>query len=136
MNKIAIFILVTVFGLITGKTLAQETQKKSEENDRKGGFAVGGFDNARKSTDASRSIKAMEMEEKNYEIQSVPPPLPEKAAGEDVKNEDKASKQSGLKGKKSTNDGKNREDLQLRSDTTGNKAITKTRKSSGSVRRL
>jgi len=104
MKKISTLILVICIGILSGNAFGQETEKK---NERKGGIAVGGFDNTRQDKAVTRSVELPEEKaapaEKAAEVMPpepaaapVPPPQPDKQA----KDKQKAKKNSKAKGKK------------------------------------
>lgn len=106
MKKLITLVLVICIGILSGKAFGQETEKK---NERKGGIAVGGFDNTRQDKAVTRSVevpeekaipaeKAAESMPPEPAAAPVPPPpsQPDKQAQEDQK----AKKNSKAKGKK------------------------------------
>jgi len=72
MKRFITFLIVICFSLFAGKTFGQNTVEK--KNDRKGGFAVGGYDQARKAVEPTRSMEVREESEKslkNFEEQEA-----------------------------------------------------------------
>jgi hypothetical protein len=62
MKKLIILSLVIGIGCISGKVFGQETKSQgTKEQDRRGGFAVGGYDNTR--TERKRSVPMPPAEE-------------------------------------------------------------------------
>ena len=78
MKRLVILSLIIGFGCISGKVCSQETKSQgTKEQDRRGGFAVGGYDNTR--TERKRSVPmppAEEQAEKAAEAENAAVTIP------------------------------------------------------------
>lgn len=78
MKKLVILSLIIGMGCISGKLYSQETKSQgTKEQDRRGGFAVGGYDNTR--TERKRSVPmppAEERAEKAAEVENAAVTIP------------------------------------------------------------
>ncbi len=119
MKKLIILVIVFCIGAFSAHVFGQ--QENTQKNEKKGGFAVGGYDNAKKTQEVKkRSVdigEEAEVSEKAAESVAPPPPpppVPEQAAApvpdreKDRKIKDKENKgnaygkdKSGLEGKDS-----------------------------------
>jgi hypothetical protein len=63
MKKLFAFIIVISIVILTGSAFGQDATKN--KNDKKGGFAVGGYDQSRKAKEPTRSIIVKEEAEKS-----------------------------------------------------------------------
>jgi hypothetical protein len=104
MKKLATLVLVICIGILSGKAFGQETEKK---NERKGGIAVGGFDNTRQDKAVTRSVEVPEEKAVPAEKAAESMPLEQAAApaqapqpDKQAKEKQKAKKNSKAKGKK------------------------------------
>ncbi len=138
MKKLLILVLILGIGGFSGIAFGQEN--KTKEKDRKGGFAVGGYDNTRQEKDKVVTKRSVELPaddqqaEKAAEVEKAPTPGPAEAptlpAGEaKPQKEDKSNaygkNKDGLEGK---------EFGQSRSGDAKSKQKAKKEKSKGSRR--
>jgi len=83
MKKLLILVLILGIGGISGIAFGQET--KGKEKERKGGFAVGGYDNTRQEKDKAVTKRSVELPaddqpaEKAVEVEKVPAAEPAQA---------------------------------------------------------
>ncbi len=116
MKKLLTLVLILFIGIISGNAFGQENKKQEE---RKGGIAVGGFDNTRQDKAVKRSVevpeeaapaeKAAEAMPSEPAAAPVPPaeqakepkePKDNQARSQAAKDKQKSNKQSKLKSKK------------------------------------
>jgi hypothetical protein len=83
MKKLLIIVLILGIGGFSGLAFGQEA--KAKEKDRKGGFAVGGYDNTRQEKDKAVTKRSVELPdddqqaEKAMEVEKVPAAAPAQA---------------------------------------------------------
>jgi len=135
-----LFILILIFGVagFSGKSFGQQTKEK--ETEKRGGFAVGGYDNTRQQSDkpvTKRSVQLPDDElpaEKAAEAEKAPaaapsqvppPPADEAKPKKDDKGNAYGQNKEGLEGK---------EFGQARSDAAKNKQKPKKSKAKGNRR--
>lgn len=63
MKKLITLLMILCLAMFAGKTFGQDTKEK--KSDRKGGFAVGGYDQARQSKAPTRSMEVREEADKS-----------------------------------------------------------------------
>ncbi len=76
MKKIMVLVLMLGICLFSGKAFGQESKEKEKEKDRKGGYAVGGYDNTRQEQDkvvTKRSVNLpVEGEQAEKAVEAAP----------------------------------------------------------------
>lgn len=105
MKKLLTLVIILCIGVFSGHVFGQ--QNDTQKNEKKGGFAVGGYDNARKtqevkkrSVDINEEVEVSEKAAEAIEPPPPPPPAPEQAAspvpagGKDKKIKDKENKRN------------------------------------------
>ena len=124
MKKLLILVLIFGIGVISGKTFGQETKEKEKE--RKGGFAVGGYDNTRQEQDKAVTKRSVslpaegEQAEKAAEVEKEPAAIPAQApapqeAESITQKEDKGNAYGKEKAKKEKKDKKDNKEKKNKS---------------------
>ncbi|MCX6328503.1 MAG: hypothetical protein NTZ85_03165 [Bacteroidia bacterium] len=92
MKKLLTLVLILCIGIISGNAFGQDKKKQEE---RKGGFAVGGFDNTRQDKAVKRSVEVSEEAAPAEKAAEAMPPEP---AAAPVPPADQAKEQKELQG--------------------------------------